>query len=96
MIITDVDHIKRAFDDWVALCNHTSNKHLIKDPYSVWLEAFTVGGILMRQRCKQSLESALVVATNEEHDDVVRLSVTDVKNIQNQMIDKARSAIDRA
>jgi len=96
-VILLTDHeIKKAFDEWVALCNHTGNKQLVKDPYSVWLEAFTVGGILMRQRCKHAIESALVVASNEEHDNVVHLSVTDVKNIQNQMIEKAKSAIDSA
>ena len=97
MIIVDTDfQVKQTFDDWVQLLNHTSNKDLLKDPYSVWVEAFSVGSVLMRDRCRKAVESKIVEATTQEHDGVTTLTVEEVKQIQNSMIRNVKAAIENA
>ena len=33
---------KQEYDDWIELLKHTGNEDLLKDPYSIWLEAWTI------------------------------------------------------
>jgi hypothetical protein len=97
MIITSTDfHVKHAFDDWVKLLEHTSNRELLKDPYSIWMEAFSVGEILMRERLRRAIDTKIVEATTEEHDDVTSLTVDEVKQLQNAMIRNVKAAIETA
>ena len=96
IITTSGDEVKQAFDDWVRLLNHTSNKELLKDPYSIWVEAFSVGSILMRQRCRMAIESKITEASTQEHDGVTTLTVEEVKQIQNSMIRNVKAVIEHA
>jgi hypothetical protein len=42
--------IKTAYDDWVALLEHTGKTDMLKDPYQVWLEAYHVATLLARSQ----------------------------------------------
>lgn len=96
IIFGDDVHVKQTFDDWVRLLEHTSNRDLLKDPYSIWVEAFSVGGILMRDRCRKAIEAKITEASTEEHDGVTTLTVEEVKQIQNSMIRNVKAAIEHA
>jgi len=97
VIITSTDfHVKKAFDDWVNLLEHTANRDLLKDPYSIWVEAFSVGEILMRERLRQAIDTKIVEASTQEHDGVTTLTVEEVKQLQNAMIRNVKAAIEHA
>jgi hypothetical protein len=36
------DQMKQEYHDWVALLNKTDNRDLLRDPYSIWTEAWHV------------------------------------------------------
>lgn len=96
IIVNDDFHVKHAFDDWVRLLEHTSNRDMLKDPFSIWVEAFSVGGILMRERCRKAVETKLVEASTQEHDGITTLTVDEVKQLQNAMIRNVKAAIETA
>jgi len=97
VIITSTDfHVKQAFDDWVKLLEHTSNRDLLKDPYSIWVEAFSVGEILMRERLRRAIDTKILEASTQEHDGVTTLTVEEVKQLQNSMIRNVKAAIEHA
>ena len=33
---------KQEFDKWVELLKRTNNEHLLKDPYDIWIEAWSL------------------------------------------------------
>ena len=39
--------MKQEYEDWIALLKRSNNEELLKYPYSVWIEAFTVATILL-------------------------------------------------
>jgi hypothetical protein len=41
--------IKQEYEDWVALLKRTNNEDLLKDPYNVWTEAFTIAIVLLNK-----------------------------------------------
>lgn len=46
----DDPQIKQEFDDWIALLKKTGNEDLLKDPYNIWLEAWSVATILAEKK----------------------------------------------
>lgn len=76
------DIVKNGFDDWVELLEHTGNKDLLDDPYSVWLEAFHVGTLLERHGVLHLLQTQVQLVTPFAGDGRVHMSVEDVKQVQ--------------
>jgi hypothetical protein len=42
--------VKAAYDDWIALLEHTGNTDMLKDPYAIWLEAYHVATMLAKHQ----------------------------------------------
>jgi hypothetical protein len=42
--------VKAAYDDWLALLEHTGNTDMLKDPYAIWLEAYHVATMLAKHQ----------------------------------------------
>jgi len=41
--------IEKEYKDWLKLLKETNNEDLLKDPYNVWLEAWSVATILAKK-----------------------------------------------
>jgi hypothetical protein len=39
--------MKQEYEDWIALLKRTKNEELLKDPYNIWIEAFTIATVLL-------------------------------------------------
>jgi hypothetical protein len=42
--------MEQQYKDWVALLERTNNADLLKDPYNVWIEAWTLATALAQQK----------------------------------------------
>lgn len=42
--------MEQQYKDWVALLERTNNADLLKDPYNVWIEAWTLATALSQQK----------------------------------------------
>lgn len=76
------DIVKSGFDDWVALLEQTGNKDLLDDPYNVWIEAFHVATLLERHGVLHLIQTQVQLAEPHEGDIAAVMSVTDVKQLQ--------------
>lgn len=36
------DEMKQEYDDWIALLKRTGNEDMLKDPYNIWVEAWSL------------------------------------------------------
>jgi len=41
--------IEKEYKDWLKLLKETNNEDLLKDPYNVWLEAWSVATIIAKK-----------------------------------------------
>ena len=53
--------IRKEFDEWMELLRVTGNEDLLKDPYNIWLEAWSIAEFLRKQQNAQSSDSKSVV-----------------------------------
>jgi hypothetical protein len=42
--------MEQQYKEWVALLKRTNNEDLLKDPYNVWIEAWTLATVLAQQK----------------------------------------------
>ena len=38
--------MKQEFDKWIALLEKTNNNDMLKDPYNIWVEAWSIAAML--------------------------------------------------
>ena len=43
------DRMKQEYDDWVALLRRTNNEDMLKDPYSIWVEAWSLATMVAKE-----------------------------------------------
>lgn len=53
------DQMKQEYHDWVTLLNKTDNRDLLRDPYSVWTEAWHVAMMVAKKIPVQDGEKPL-------------------------------------
>jgi hypothetical protein len=41
--------MKKEYESWISLLKRTDNEDLLKDPYNIWIEAFTVAILLSKK-----------------------------------------------
>ena len=87
------DVIKVAFDDWVELLLHTGNAEMLKDPYSIWLEAFHTATLFERHGVLHAIQTQMQLTQPEEFDDRAAISIDDAKQIQTRMLQSILSLI---
>ena len=42
--------VKREFDEWVELLRSTGNEAMLKDPYNVWIEAWSLAWMFSQKK----------------------------------------------
>ncbi len=42
--------MEQQYKDWLALLKRTDNEDLLKDPYNVWVEAWSLATVLAEQK----------------------------------------------
>jgi hypothetical protein len=59
----DESVVKREFDEWMELLRTTGNQDMLKDPYNIWLEAWSIAEFLRKQKdeTKKSSDNKSVV-----------------------------------
>lgn len=53
--------IKKEFDEWIELLKATDNEDMLKDPYNIWVEAWSIAEFLGRKQNAQSSDPKPVV-----------------------------------
>jgi hypothetical protein len=53
--------IRKEFDEWIELLKATDNEDLLKDPYNIWLEAWSIAEFLRNQKDAKSSDPKSVV-----------------------------------
>ena len=45
----DESIVKREFDEWMELLRTTGNEDMLKDPYSIWVEAWSLATMVAKE-----------------------------------------------
>lgn len=80
------DVVETAYNDWVELLKHTGNADMLKDPYSIWLEAFHVATLFERHGMLHAIQTQIQLIQPEDFDGKVSISVEDAKQIQLRLL----------
>jgi hypothetical protein len=54
-LIDDHGTIEREYRMWISLLTRVGKKDMLKDPYNIWVEAWSVASILAEEKYKQTL-----------------------------------------
>lgn len=81
-----IDIVRNGYEDWIELLKHTGREDLLTDTYNVWQEAFHVATLLERNGTLYALQTQLQLVTPEEHDEKLKVSVEDAKQLQIAML----------
>lgn len=54
-LIDDHGTIEREYRMWVNLLTRVGKKDMLKDPYNIWVEAWSVASMLAEEKHKQTL-----------------------------------------
>jgi len=46
-----MDEIKKEYEDWLALLKRTDNEDMLKNPYNIWVEAWSLAIEKSKLRC---------------------------------------------
>lgn len=67
--------IENGYNDWVDLLKHTNNMDLLKDPYNIWLEAFSTATLLERIGVTHVLRGMIAKAATLEEQNILEKAV---------------------